>query len=242
MELCEDIQVNTCVLISTDKAVNPVGVMGSTKRVCEMMTTAMGQSTNNNYCAVRFGNVLGSSGSLIPLIQKQIQEGGPVTVTHENMTRYFMLIPEAVSLVLNAAILSKPGDLQVLKMGEPIKILDIVKGIIAYMGFSEEEMPIDFIGLRPGEKMFEELYISGKELKTDNPDILTVPKGDNLELFNQPAALRKAVFTIVEKICEQAKNSDDKAVEILNEVVKSGLTPFISPSTASTESDDKRVH
>ncbi|MCB0390360.1 MAG: polysaccharide biosynthesis protein [Bdellovibrionales bacterium] len=241
-EICESLKVKTCVLISTDKAVNPVGVMGATKRVCEMMTTAMGQTTKNTYCAVRFGNVLGSSGSLIPLIQKQIQEGGPVTVTHQDMTRYFMLIPEAVSLVLNAAILSKPGDLQVLKMGEPIKILDIVKSLISYMGFSEDEMPIEFIGLRPGEKMFEELYISGKELKTDNPDILTVPKGDNLELFEQPQTLRKMVFAIVNQLCELSQNSDKKAIEILNEVVHNGLTPFMKNNELLVQDEEKRVH
>jgi FlaA1/EpsC-like NDP-sugar epimerase len=180
LRLCERSAVERFVMVSTDKAVNPVGAMGSTKRVCELLTSLVGARTGHPYSSVRFGNVLGSSGSLIPLLRKQIEDGGPVTVTHPDMTRYFMLIPEAVALVLMSATLSEPGDINVLKMGEPIRILDLARSLIALMGKSEEEIAIAFTGVRPGEKMYEELYLTGKELATRHSDILTVPRGDSI--------------------------------------------------------------
>lgn len=175
LELCEAHDVERFVMISTDKAVNPVGAMGATKRVCELLTSAQGRRLNKPYSSVRFGNVLGSSGSLIPLLRTQIEAGGPVTLTHPDMTRYFMLIPEAVALVLMSATLSEPGDINVLKMGDPIRILDLAQSLIALMGRTSEEISIAFTGVRPGEKMFEELYLTGAELTTRHPDILTVP-------------------------------------------------------------------
>jgi len=180
LDLCEDFGIERFVMISSDKAVNPVGAMGATKRVCELLTTITGLRAKKPYSSVRFGNVLGSSGSLIPTLEKQIRDGGPVTLTHPDMTRYFMLIPEAVSLVLMSATLSQPGDVSVLKMGDPIRIQDLAKNLIALMGRSEEEIPIAFTGVRPGEKMYEELYLTGNELTTRHPDILTMPRGDSL--------------------------------------------------------------
>ena len=177
LRLCEQWHIERFVMVSTDKAVNPVGAMGATKRVCEILTSRTGQRLNRPFSSVRFGNVLGSSGSLVPLLTKQIQDGGPVTVTHPDMTRYFMLIPEAVSLVLMSATLSQPGDINVLKMGQPIKILDLAKSLMALMGKHEDEISIAFTGVRPGEKMFEELYLTGDELETRHDDILTVPRG-----------------------------------------------------------------
>ncbi len=170
--------VESFVLISTDKAVSPAGVMGASKRVCELLTTHAGFRSQKRFVSVRFGNVLGSSGSLVPLLQKQIQNGEPVTITDPGAKRYFMLIPEAVSLVLRASSIAANGDIMVLKMGEPVRIVDLARSLIALMGKSEEQISILFTGLRPGEKLCEELYLSGDELSTEDPDIMVLPRGD----------------------------------------------------------------
>lgn len=201
--------VKRMVLISTDKAVRPTNIMGASKRICEMVIQTYNQRSKTEYVAVRFGNVLGSNGSVVPLFKQQIREGGPVTVTHPDIIRYFMTIPEAVSLVLQAGAYAQGGEIFILDMGEPVKILDLAENMIRLSGLVPgEDIEIKFTGLRPGEKLYEELLIDDDNKKeTANKRIFIGQpiKIDEAEFDEKMKELEKAIFSEDENIRQVVK-------------------------------------
>lgn len=213
--------VKRFILISTDKAVNPTNIMGATKRMCEMIIQAFNKKSKTEFAAVRFGNVLGSNGSVLPLFKKQISAGGPVTVTHKEITRFFMTIPEAVSLVLQAMSYAKGGEIFVLDMGEPVKIYDLAVSLIKLSGLEPNvDIPIEITGLRPGEKLYEELLMSEEGLQTTAHNKIFIGKPSDITYEQMLKKLGK-----LEEIIQNENISVNKIKDTMKQVVPTYKEP-----------------
>lgn len=223
--MADKYKVKRFVLISTDKAVNPTNIMGATKRCAEMIIQTMNERSKTEFVAVRFGNVLGSNGSVIPLFKKQIEEGGPITVTHPEVTRFFMTIPEAVSLVIQAGAMAKGGEIFVLNMGESVKIVDLAKNLISLSGFEPDvDIKIEFSGLRPGEKLYEELLMDEEGLKQTNHNKIFIGKPIDINIEKLEKDL---------KLLKLAVNNEE--AEAIEYIMKSLVPTFVREGERNNE-------
>jgi FlaA1/EpsC-like NDP-sugar epimerase len=219
VDLALEYNVKHFVMISTDKAVNPTNVMGASKRVAEMIVLQAAQKSGKSYVAVRFGNVLGSRGSVVPTFKKQIAAGGPITVTHPEICRYFMTIPEAVQLVLQGAVLGGSGEVLMLNMGEPVKIVDLAKELIRLSGYEvNKDIDIVFTGLRPGEKLYEELFVTGEKYEPTQHQKLFVVK-------NASGIVPENLLARVDALSHAASKNDRNSILFLLEQIVPGYKP-----------------
>jgi FlaA1/EpsC-like NDP-sugar epimerase len=225
VDTCDKYKVKRFILISTDKAVNPTNIMGATKRICEMIVQAKNKVSETEFAAVRFGNVLGSNGSVVPLFKKQIADGGPVTVTHKEITRFFMTIPEAVELVLQAMTYANGGEIFVLDMGEPVKIYDLAVSLIKLSGLvPNEDIEIKITGLRPGEKLYEELLMGEEGLQKTAHNKIFVAEPIDITMEDIGNKLNK-LSNLLDK--------EDVELEVVKEVVKEVVPTFEEPEIAN---------
>ena len=218
VKMADEYGVKRFIQISTDKAVNPTNIMGASKRICEMIIQSYNKKSKTEYVAVRFGNVLGSNGSVVPLFKQQIEEGGPITVTHPDIIRYFMTIPEAVSLVLMAGAYAKGGEIFVLDMGEPVRTMDLAKNMIRLAGLREgEDIDIEIIGLRPGEKLYEELLMAEEGMK---------PTENSLIYIGHPIQFDETkLYDMLAQMKAEAENQSADMRQMVKEIVPTYVLP-----------------
>lgn len=233
LDLALRYKVNHFVMISTDKAVNPTNIMGASKRTAEMLVLQAAKKSGKPFVVVRFGNVLGSRGSVVPTFKRQIAQGGPITVTHPEICRYFMTIPEAVQLVLQSAVLGRGGEILMLDMGQPVKIVDLAKDLIRLSGYEfGKDIDIQFSGLRPGEKLYEELFIPGEQYESTEHKKIVIAK-------NASSIIPKTLDSLVEAICEAARQNDANSIVFLLQQLVPEYTPKSHQAKAKADSIPK---